>query len=331
MGEHIATARAHPNIAFIKYWGNLDDALRLPANSSLSMNLDGLYAETVVEWIDDASCDTFVLNGVEQHDDARQRVVRHLDILRSRLRLRAHARVISRNNFPTGAGVASSAAAFAALTAAGVAASGTSLSERELTTLARRGSGSAARSIPPGFVIWHRGDTDEQSYAESIASPEHWDLVDVVAVVSREHKRVGSTAGHATAWTSDLQAARVHNAEERLEQVQRAVLERDFTTFAEIVELDSNLMHAVMMTSRPPLFYWLPASLTIMDAVRRWRAEGLPVCYTLDAGPNVHCICTRPYADEIKRRLSTLSDIVDILTATVGGGAQIMDQTTVNS
>lgn len=331
MGDHIATARAHPNIAFIKYWGNLNEALRLPANSSFSMNLDGLYTETLVEWTNDTPHDIFVLNGIEQQGDTLQRVIAHLDVLRSRLHLQARARVISRNNFPTGAGIASSAAAFAALTAAAVAAAGVSLSERELTILARRGSGSAARSIPPGYVIWHRGDTDEQSYAESIAGPEHWDLVDLVAVVSQEHKRIGSTAGHASAWTSDLQSARVQRAEERLERVQRAVLERDFTAFAEIVEHDSNLMHAVMMTSRPPLFYWLPASLTVMDAVRRWRAEGLPVCYTLDAGPNVHCICTRPAVDEIKQRLSALFGVMDTLVADAGGGVQIVSQTSLNS
>lgn len=332
MSHHTATARAHPNIAFIKYWGNRDDALRLPANASISMNLEGLFAETTVEWIESAAAgDTFVLNGAEQQGDPLRRVSTHLDLLRARLNLEASAHVISSNNFPTGAGIASSAAAFAALTVAGAAAAGHTLSERELTTLARRGSGSAARSVPAGFVEWHMGDSHENSYAESVAGPQHWDLVDVVAVVSTAHKPVGSTAGHATAWTSDLQAARVAGAQERLDRVRRAILDRDFAPFAEVVEHDSNLMHAVMMTSRPPLFYWLPPTLTIMDAVRQWRAEGLQVCYTLDAGPNVHCICVKSAADEVKQRLSSMSEVMNVLAAPAGGGAQIVGESTVSS
>lgn len=319
-----ATARAHPNIAFIKYWGNRNDTLRLPANSSLSMNLTGLFTETTVTWDADLDEDQFILNGEPQSGAGHARVSAHLDVLRKRLQITQRATVESTNNFPTGAGVASSAAAFAALTVAGVAAAGAALSERELTTLARLGSGSAARSIPTGFVLWHMGDSHETSFAESIAPPDHWALVDVIAIVSTEHKSVGSTAGHRSALTSDLQNARVAGAQARLEIIIEALHQRDFSRFAEVVEHDSNLMHAVMMTSRPPLFYWKPASLTIMDAVRRWRAEGLQVCYTLDAGPNVHCICVRDDADEVSRRLRALSVIVDLKRAGVGGPARVL-------
>ncbi len=319
-----ATAKASPNIAFIKYWGNRDDQLRLPANPSLSMNLGGLYAETVVSWLEAGGGDSFRLNGRDERGAALERVSAHLDALRRRLGVDSPARVESSNNFPTGAGIASSAAAFAALTVAAVAAAGATLSERELTTLARLGSGSAARSVPTGFVEWHAADTHEGSYAESIAEPDAWELVDVIAVVSREHKPVGSSAGHRSANTSDLQAARVAGAEARLETCKQAVLDRDFAAFAEVVEHDSNLMHAVMMTSRPPLFYWLPPTLTIMDSVRRWRAEGLQVCYTLDAGPNVHCICARSDAEEVSNRLHALSEILDVLHAPPGANATVI-------
>src|SRR5690606_29541659 len=116
-------------------------------------------------------------------------------------------------------------------------------------TFARLGSGSASRSIPSGFVEWLAAETHEDSYAFSVAAPEHWDLVDVIAVVSDEHKATTSQAGHPTAKTSDLQNARVAGAQNRLDRVRQAILERDFSSFAEVVELDSNLMHAVMMTS----------------------------------------------------------------------------------
>lgn len=319
------TARALPNLAFIKYWGNRDDHLRLPANPSISMNLDGLYTQTTVEWRDDLREDTLVLNDQPQSGNALKRVSAHLEVIRQRLRVRAHAHVTSSNNFPMGAGIASSASAFAALTVAAVAAAGETLTERELTTLARLGSGSAARSIPSGFVQWHAGATHEESYAESVAAPEHWNLVDVIAVVSQAHKEVGSTQGHQSANTSDLQGARVAGAAERLRVCREALLGRDFPALAEVIEHDSNLMHAVMMTSRPPLFYWMPASLTIMEHVRRWRAEeGLRVCYTLDAGPNVHCICVGDDAAEVRNRLQRLSGIMHIIEARPGGPTQIL-------
>lgn len=320
-----AIARAHPNIAFIKYWGNSDDRLKIPANASISMNLDGIYTETAVIWSDELEADELVLNGAAQASEPLARVKRHLDLLRQRLGLTQNAKVISHNNFPMGAGIASSASSFAALTVAAVAAAGAELSERELTTLARIGSGSAARSIPAGFVQWHRGTSHETSFAETVLPPDHWDLVDVVLVVSDRHKRTGSEAGHPTAKTSVLQAARVEDAERRVAICLEALRERDFEKLATIVELDSNLMHAVMMTSQPPLFYWEPASLSLMKAIPAWRAEGLPVCYTLDAGPNVHCICESGAVDELLRRLQQIDGILEIKQAKVGGGAIVLE------
>jgi diphosphomevalonate decarboxylase len=148
--------------------------------------------------------------------------------------------------------------------------------------------------------------------------------VDVIAVISREHKVTGSTAGHGSAGTSDLQEARVQGAEGRLEAVKRAIAERDFATFAATVEHDSNLMHAVMMTSQPPLFYWLPASLTLMERIRQLRADGLKVCYTLDAGPNVHCICVREDAEQVRQAIASLSVAHDLIVAGVGGGVEVI-------
>jgi diphosphomevalonate decarboxylase len=319
-----ATAQAHPNIAFIKYWGNRDDSLNLPENPTLSMNLDGLYAQTSVLWGDTQSEDVFILNDAEQSGESLRRVSAHLDILRKRLNISSSAEVRSSNNFPIGAGIASSAAAFAALTVAGVAASGEKLSERELTTLARIGSGSACRSVPTGFVEWHKGETHEESFANSIATPDHWELVDVIAVVSKAHKNVGSKVGHRSARTSDLQQARIDGAQARFDQCKAAILARDFASFADVVEEDSNLMHAVMMTSRPPLFYWLAPTLSIMEHVRHWRADGVQVCYTLDAGPNVHCICVREAAEFVSQQLKAMSEVLDVRVANVGQGAVII-------
>lgn len=321
-----ATARSYSNIAFIKYWGNRDAHLRLPANSSISMNLDGVETVTTVRFDADAPADSLKLNGSIVEGPALERVTRQLDLLRALAGVNIPAQVISTNNFPTGAGIASSAAAFSALTVAGAAALNLDLSERQLTTLARQGSGSASRSVPGGFVEWYAAGTDEDSFAESIAPPDHWNLVDLVAIVSREHKAVGSTGGHALAPTSPLQAARIEDAPRRLDLCRRAILTRDFDSFAEVVEQDTLIMHGVMMTSQPPLMYWLPPTLRLIEAVQAWRAEGLPVCFTIDAGPNVHVITTDEQAESVAARLRAVEGVDDLLTATPGGPAHLLSE-----
>ena len=321
-----ATARAHPNIAFIKYWGNSDHQLRLPANASLSMNLDRLHTTATVQWSADAASDSVTINGRPANDLAWRRVSEHLQLLRGRFGTNRFARVQSQNNFPMGAGIASSASAFAALTLAAAAALGERPSERELSTLARRGSGSAARSIPFGYVEWFAADSHEQSYAETFVDADYWELVDVIAVISRAHKRVGSTAGHAAADTSILQKTRIEDAPRRLHEAKQAIIKRDFARFAQVVEEDSHLMHAVMMTSRPPLFYWQPTSLAVMNAVRQWReTDGIQVCCTLDAGPNVHCICAKDDAETVKTRLAELPAAIEVIAAAAGPGAFVLD------
>src|SRR5512135_1751431 len=214
---HAATAQAHPNIAFIKYWGNRDDALRLPLNGSLSMNLAGLYTRTTVSFQPSLPFDELVINGREITGPALDRVALILDLVRERANLKAQAEVVSENNFPSGAGIASSASAFAALALAASAAAGLKLKEAELSRLARRGSGSASRSIPGGFVEWQAGTGEEDSFAFSIAEPGHWALVDCVAVASTTHKKTGSIEGHGIAETSPLQSVRVADAPRRLE------------------------------------------------------------------------------------------------------------------
>src|SRR5215208_6182916 len=320
-----ATAQASPNIAFIKYWGNRDNILRLPLNGSISMNLDSLYTRTTVSFQPSLPFDELTINGHEVRAAGSERVSYILDIVRGMANIHARAQVMSENNFPSGAGIASSAAAFAALALAGSKAAGLNLSEQQLSRLARRGSGSASRSVPGGFVEWQTGTNDEDSFAFSIAEPVHWKLMDCIAIVSAAHKKTGSTEGHSIAPTSPLQAARVADAPRRLEICRHAILNCDFVSFASVVELDSDMMHSVMMTSTPALHYWKPASLDVMNKVRTWRAEGIPVCYTVDAGPNVHVICLETEAQVVDRRLREITGVDDVLVARAGDGAKIVN------
>jgi diphosphomevalonate decarboxylase len=320
-----AIAYAHPNIAFIKYWGDQDPCLRIPANGSLSMNLAGLHTHARVTFDTSLPTDTLSVNDRPITGPGLERVADLLNRVRKLAGLSLFAAVVSSSNFPIGAGIASSASAFAALSLAASAAAGLALSEKELSRLARSGSGSACRSIPAGFVEWQAGSCDEDSYAFSIAPPDHWNLVDCIVIVSQAHKQVGSTAGHALALTSPIQPARVADAPRRLEICRRAILERDFQAFAEIIELDSNLMHAIMITSTPPLLYWQPATLAVMRTVQNWRQEGLPVAYTIDAGPNIHVLTLSTSAAEVISCLSQLEGVQQILTAAPGGPAVLPD------
>jgi diphosphomevalonate decarboxylase len=174
-------------------------------------------------------------------------------------------------------------------------------------------------------VEWQAGTSDEDSFAFSIAPPDHWKLVDCVAIVSAAHKKTGSTEGHAVAPTSPLQAGRVADAPRRLDICRKAILERDFTSFASIVELDSDMMHAVMMTSTPALHYWKPASLEVMQCVRQWRIEGIPVGYTVDAGPNIHVLCPETEAHLVDQRLREITGVQDVLVARPGGPVKTLE------
>ena len=319
-----ATAQAFANIAYIKYWGNRDTSLRIPANGSISMNLAGLFTRTTVIFDPALPADRLNLQGRPVFGPGLARVSLLLDRVRQMAGIGAFATVISANNFPTGAGIASSASAFAALSLASTEAAGLKLEEKALSRLARLGSGSACRSVPGGFVEWQAGDGDEDSFACSIAPPELWDLVDCIAMVSEAHKLTSSTEGHSLAGTSPIQAARVTDAPRRLAICRQAILERDFEKFAEVVEQDCNLMHAVMMTSSPPLFYWKPVTLAVIAEVQSWRRGGLPACYTIDAGPNVHVLCPAAVADKVAEELSHLPGVKRVLQAGPGGPAQLV-------
>jgi diphosphomevalonate decarboxylase len=316
-----ATAVANANIAFVKYWGDADPALHLPANPSISMNLDGLSTLTTVAFLAGQEADEVIVDGTPAGDRGLRRVATHMDRVRALARIELRARVVSRNNFPAGAGLASSASAFAALTLAAAAALGLTLPEDALSALARLGSGSACRSIPPGFIEWAVGDSHETSFAHSIAPPGHWSLCDCIAIVSTAHKAVGSAEGHVRAPSSPLQRVRVEGAAARVAACRAAIVARDLPVLGQVVEADTVMMHAVTMTSHPPIYYWTPATLRIIRAVVAWRAEGLPAYYTVDAGPNVHCLCEEANAAQVARRLEALPGVQQVRVTRPGRGA----------
>jgi diphosphomevalonate decarboxylase len=321
-----ATAIACPNIAFIKYWGNRNDQLRIPSNGSISMNLDGLYTRTRVTFLSDLPQDELLLDDQKLTGLPLTRVSEHLNHIRTLAGIKTKARVESSNNFPMGTGIASSASAFAALTLAAIKAIGLDLNESELSRLARKGSGSACRSIPGGFVEWLAGENDQESYAYSFATPEYWDLVDCIAIISQNPKSVSSQDGQKISYTSPLQSARIEDASRRLDLCRNAILNRDFEALADVIELDSNMMHAVIMTSNPSLLYWQPATLAIIQSVKKWRRDGIPVSYTIDAGPNVHVICPSNIAEKIAILISQIPRVIRVIKAHPGSPAYYVSE-----
>lgn len=258
------------------------------------------------------------------------RVLAHLDVLRRRAALDPGAgrfRVVTGNSFPSSAGIASSASGFAALTVAGAAALGLPLDlERdagELSSLARQsGSGSATRSLLGGFVLWPDpagGDADDPR-AVQLHPADHWRLADLVALVDTGAKEVSSLGGHRLAPTSPYFARRLEGLPERLDRVRRALADRDFATLATAVEEEAIDLHLIAMSSRPPIFYWTAGTVDVLAAVRRLRAEGVPACATIDAGPNVHVLCPPEAADAVAARLAEVPAVLRVLRDRAGDG-----------
>ena len=322
----IATANAGSNIAFIKYWGVADSSINLPWSDNVSMTLDEMRTITTVEFDAALEQDVVIIGGQEEKGDPLKRASRHLDRLRARAGVRTRARVVSQNNFPMAAGIASSASAFAALTVAANAALGLGLDASEMSRIARLESGSASRSLFGGFVEWHAGHDNQSSYAEPIANKSHWALRDVVAIVAKERKKVSSAQGHLLATTSPFLSCRLEEVRQQLPQVRQAILERDLQTLGPIIEADALAMHFVMMSSTPRLFYWSPATLHLIKKCLEWREEGLEAYFTIDAGPNVHFICEEDEEAQLCEQLRQVDGVERIMSSKPGDGPQVLDE-----
>lgn len=321
-----ATAIAHSNIAFIKYWGKIDEALRLPANDSLSMNMSAATTTTTVEFLPKHKSDAIHLIGGTFTKTEKERVIMHLNRIRTKAGIFEKARVVTKNSFPKGTGIASSASGFAALTAAATAACGLILKEKELSELARLGSGSACRSIPDGFVLWKHATSSEESFARSLYPPDYWDLRDILVVVETKEKEVGSASGMRLVATSPFWNARLGGMKKALSRALTAFKRKDIHLLGEVIEEEAMSMHAVMMTQKPPLFYWQETSLQLFQKARLWRAEGIPVYVTLDAGPNVHFITDGKYEDRVIEKIKTVISAPSILVSKPSVGTKITNE-----
>lgn len=296
------TATAPSNIAFIKYWGKKDEELRLPANGSISVNLSNLLTTTTVEFNKNLKIDDITING-KKDGKKTGRAIKHLERIRAIAKISTKAKVVSINNFPTAGGLASSASGFAALTVAGTKAAGLNLNEKELSILARQGSGSACRSIPDGFVEWLDGDTSETSYAVSLYPPSFWDLSIVVVLAGSEEKSVLTSEGMQLVKSNPFYPARLSNIDRKIRELKQYMKKKDFEKFGMLVELEALELHAMALTSTPPIIYWQPLTMRVMKLVQEIRSHYFPVYFTIDSGPHVCIICEKKNQDLLIQKL----------------------------
>jgi diphosphomevalonate decarboxylase len=321
-----AVAQAQPNIALIKYWGKRDRVRNLPAVSSLSVTLDSLWTKMSVEFRDGPGSDTLRVNNAEA-PDMLGRVSRCLDLVAGPARLRAD--VTSAGNFPIGAGLASSASAFAALVVAtdkvaGVPGRGKSRDTQALARLAGASSGSAARSLYGGFVELTAGD--EQISVQPLLAASEWPLEVIVAVTQEGPKAIGSgeamTRGQST---SPFYSSWLSRQDDDLSTAREAVLSRDFAKLAAVAEHNCLKMHSVMWSSRPPIVYWNEATLSCLETIRTMQAGGQAVFFTIDAGPQVKAVCLPEAAIAVTDALRQTPGVISTLRSSLGCGATLVE------
>jgi len=285
-----------------------------------------MLTTTTVEFSPEYKKDSLEIIGNPVVSGELDRVSHILNIVRNKSGVKYFAKVVSKNTFPIGTGLSSSASAFAALAVAASAASGQKLSEKDLSILARHGSGSACRSIPSGFTRWIAGKTDNTSFAVSVYPPDYWKIVDIVALVSNFRKEISSTDGHKIAHTSQFFKTRLKNLSGKIAQINKFIKTKNFEKFGEMVESEALELHSIMTTSNPPLIYLTPESIRLIKQIQTWRREGTPVYFTLNTGQDVHLICEQKTAGVVTRKLKSLDYVKDIIKNTPCTGAHLVSQ-----
>jgi diphosphomevalonate decarboxylase len=327
MSAPTVTARAHPNIALVKYWGKRDADRILPHQSSLSVTLAPLEVVTTVRF--GAPEDAVTLHGSAARGKERARVLSLLERVRAEAgRPLGPVQVDSRGNFPMAAGLASSAAGFAALALAGRAAAGLSTAPAAVSRLAREGSGSACRSVQGGICVWHRGLRADgaDSVATQAFSESHWpELRLLAAVLSRSEKEVSSRDGMAqTVETSPYYPAWVEDAEAEIGRATDAIARRDIEALGALSERNAWRMHATAFAADPPICYLLPSTLGLILALPTARRRGVPVWFTLDAGPNPVLLTLASHEAEVER-LASDAGAVEVVRCRPGGDARLVE------
>ncbi len=325
-----ARARAHSNIALIKYWGKRDKRLNIPAVGSISITLDALWTETEILFDANLREDELILDNRRGTVKERKRISKFLNFLRKKADVPLKAKVTSINNFPTAAGLASSASGFAALTLAAAHALKLQLSERELSIIARQGSGSAARSIFGGFVEMFAGSAADgsDSFAQPIAPESYWDIRLLIGITSFRPKQIGSTEGmERSRLTSPFYHAWIQAQPTDLNEMREAILQKDFQKVGELTEHSCLKMHALALSSKPGILYWNAITVDAMHAIRELRKTGIQAYFTVDAGPQIKVLCLAEDEVRVRDMLRSINGIERTIVNKLGPPAKLLEPT----
>ncbi|MDN6161401.1 MAG: diphosphomevalonate decarboxylase [Pisciglobus halotolerans] len=318
--------RAYTNIALIKYWGKADEALKIPMNNSLSLTLDAFFTDTKVTFDPHLENDELYIDGKLEGNQSLEKAQIILDCVRQLAEINSPAKIESINHVPTAAGLASSASGLAALAGAASLSAGLNLSKKELSRLARKGSGSASRSIYPGFAEWQKGKEDTDSYALPI-DDANWDLAMLFIIVDDKQKDISSTEGmRRVVKTSPYYEGWLESTTRDLKEIKKAIAKKDFEQLGEIAESSAMKMHALNLSAQPPFNYWAPASITAMRKVEELRKSGFAAYFTMDAGPNVKIICKKSEIDAIHNILLKEYRADQLVKAYPGPGIQVINK-----
>jgi len=328
----ISTAISHPNKAIVIYWGNEDDRLNIPSRVSLSITLHGInhkldYTVTL-KTSKDADRDKVIIDGREDKGEIYSSFVRHLDSMRAYTRLKDRLVVATKKTFPVGSGLAGSAAAASALAEAFAGICHDHMDKQKISRLARRGSGSAARSVFGGFVKLQKGD-DDQSFAVQLWDEVHWDLRDVIGVVDSGPKKVSSRDGMRLSkrtCPAKMYSEFVEIAEEHLKKAGDATASRELEALGRAYEDDNLFFRKVCMNTTPPLDYWSAATLDVFDEVKALRMEGIPAFAGTDAGPNVHILVEPKNAGKVIKRIQGMEGVKGVIHSRPGEGSHRVEK-----
>jgi len=319
-----ATATAHPIEGLVKYHGMRDEQLRLPYHDSISLCTAPSHTTTTVEFAGDLADDTFVVDGEEVTGRGRERIERVVEHVRERAGIESPVRFESENSFPTNIGFGSSASGFAAAAMALSEAAGLDLSRPEISTIARRGSASAARAVTGAYSHLHTGMNDRDCRSERIAVPDRLeDDVRVVAGMVPSYKE--TEAAHAEAAESHLFEGRLAHIHEQIAKMCDHLRSGGFDNVFELAERDSLSLAATTMTGPSGWVYWQPRTIEIFNAVRQLRDEAqIPVYFSVDTGASVYVNTTTDHVDRVEQTVADCG--VDTRVWEVGGPAWIRSE-----
>jgi diphosphomevalonate decarboxylase len=329
----IKTALSHPNKALVIYWGNENDTLRIPSRPSLSVTLQGINHPldyiVSLRTVGSSERDKVIIDGTEDKGEIYNQFVYHLNAMREYTGFKEKLEVTTRKSFPVGSGLAGSAASASALAEAFAGLVGKTTDTRLKSIMARRGSGSASRSIFGGFVMWQKGNSDESSYAKQLFDENHWDLRNIIAMVSTSSKKIRSIEGMKLSKKTcpeEIYSEFVTVANDHIEQISTAVLERDIAKLGVLYEKENYLFRQVCLRTTPPLDYWTELTDNILEKVTDLRNDGIPAYAGTDAGPNVHVFTSPKHVRRVIKMIQEVEGILDIIHCRVGKGSHLIEE-----